>query len=87
MLLITGVLGSGVAYTFQVVAQRTITAARAVVILAGESVAAAAIAYVWLDERLLAHQWTGALMVLAAMVISELGARRRDLEIEVAEPV
>jgi drug/metabolite transporter (DMT)-like permease len=87
MLLITGVLGSGVAYTLQVVAQRTITAARAVVILAGESVAAAAIAYVWLGERLMTHQWAGALMVLAAMAISELTARRSDLEIEVAEPV
>src|ERR671925_398092 len=79
MLLITGVLGSGVAYTLQVVAQRTITATRAVVILAGESVAAAAIAFVWLDERLLAHQWVGAALVLAAMAISELSARRADL--------
>jgi drug/metabolite transporter (DMT)-like permease len=87
MLLITGVLGSGVAYTLQVVAQRTITAARAVVILAGESVAAAAIAYVWLGERLMTHQWAGALMVLAAMAVSDLTARRSDLEIEVAEPV
>jgi drug/metabolite transporter (DMT)-like permease len=58
-----------------------------VVILAGESVAAAAIAYVWLGERLMTHQWAGALMVLAAMAISELTARRSDLEIEVAEPV
>ena len=79
MLLITGVLGSGVAYTLQVVAQRTITAARAVVILAGESVAAAAIAYVWLGERLMAHQWAGALLVLTAMAISELTARRAEL--------
>ena len=86
MLLITGVLGSGVAYTLQVVAQRTITATRAVVILAGESVAAAAIAYVWLDERLLAHQWTGAMLVLAAMAISELGARRGDLRAELSAP-
>jgi drug/metabolite transporter (DMT)-like permease len=86
MLLITGVLGSGVAYTLQVVAQRTITATRAVVILAGESVAAAAIAYVWLDERLLAHQWTGALLVLAAMAISELGARRGELRAELSAP-
>ncbi|HEX5948298.1 MAG TPA: DMT family transporter [Actinomycetota bacterium] len=86
MLLITGVLGSGVAYTLQVVAQRTITATRAVVILAGESVAAAAISYVWLDERLLAHQWIGALLVLAAMVISELGARRAELRAELSAP-
>ena len=86
MLLITGVLGSGVAYTLQVVAQRTITATRAVVILAGESVAAAAISYVWLDERLLAHQWAGAALVLAAMAISELSARRADLRAELSAP-
>ena len=86
MLLITGVLGSGVAYTLQVVAQRTITATRAVVILAGESVAAAAISYVWLDERLLAHQWVGAALVLAAMAISELSARRADLTAELSAP-
>ena len=86
MLLITGVLGSGVAYTLQVVAQRTITATRAVVILAGESVAAAAIAYVWLGERLLAHQWAGALLVLAAMAVSELTARRADLRAELGAP-
>lgn len=86
MLLITGVLGSGVAYTLQVVAQRTITATRAVVILAGESVAAAAIAYVWLGERLLAHQWAGALLVLAAMAISELTARRAELRAELGAP-
>jgi hypothetical protein len=33
------------------------------------------------------HQWAGALMVLAAMAVSDLTARRSDLEIEVAEPV
>ena len=86
MLLITGVLGSGVAYTLQVVAQRTITATRAVVILAGESVAAAAISYVWLDERLLAHQWVGAALVLAAMAVSELGVRRAELRAELSAP-
>jgi drug/metabolite transporter (DMT)-like permease len=86
MLLITGVLGTGVAYTLQVIAQETVTATRAVVILAGEAVSAAAISYVWLGERLEAHQWLGALLVLAAMALSELSARRRDLEAEMATP-
>lgn len=86
LLVITGLLGSGVAYTLQVVAQRTITATRAVVILAGESVAAAAISFVWLGERLNPHQWAGAAFVLIAMVVSELGARRADLEAEAATP-
>jgi drug/metabolite transporter (DMT)-like permease len=86
MLLITGVLGSGVAYTFQVVAQQTVTATRAVIVLAGESVAAAAISYVWLGERLEPHQWLGAILVLAAMALSELSARRADLRAEAITP-
>ena len=84
ILLITGVLGSGVAYTIQVVAQRTVTATRAVVILAGESVSAAAISFVWLGERLQLHQWVGAALVLTAMALSELSARRADLRAEQA---
>ena len=87
MLLITGVLGTGVAYTLQVIAQETITAARAVVILAGEAVSAAAISYVWLGERLDPHQWLGGLLVLGAIALSELSARRRDLQADVATPV
>ncbi|HJV04146.1 MAG TPA: DMT family transporter [Actinomycetota bacterium] len=80
LLLITGVVGSGLGYTLQVFVQESVSATRAVVVLAGESVAAAAFSYVWLGERLLAHQWVGAALVLAAMVISELGARRRPVE-------
>jgi drug/metabolite transporter (DMT)-like permease len=87
MLLITGVLGSGVAYTLQVVAQQTITSGRAVIILAGETVSAAAISYVWLGERLEPHQWIGAGLVLVAMVISELTTRRAELRADVAAPV
>jgi drug/metabolite transporter (DMT)-like permease len=87
MLAITGVLGSGVAYTIQVVAQQTVTAARAVIILAGEAVSAAAISFVWLGERLEAHQWVGATLVLLAMAISELSARRAELRADVAAPV
>jgi drug/metabolite transporter (DMT)-like permease len=80
LFLITGVIGSGLGYTLQVVAQEAVSATRAVVILAGESVAAAAFSYVWVGERLGSHQWTGAGLVLAAMVISELGARRQAVE-------
>jgi drug/metabolite transporter (DMT)-like permease len=76
LLLITGVLGSGLAYTLQVMAQREVSPTRAVVILAGESVASALFSAIWLGERLAIHQWTGAAIVLTAMVVSELGARR-----------
>ena len=76
LLIVTGVLGSGLAYTLQVLAQREMTAARAVVILAGESVASAGFSAVWLGERLVLHQWIGATIVLVAMAVSELSARR-----------
>lgn len=77
VLVVTGILGSGVAYTLQVMAQREITATRAALILAGESVASAAFSALWLGERLTATQWMGASLIVGAIVISELGARRR----------
>ncbi|MGH2691316.1 MAG: DMT family transporter [Actinomycetota bacterium] len=87
LLIVTGVLGSGVAYTLQVVAQTEMSPTRAVVILAGESVAAAGFSAAWLGERLQAHQWLGAVLVLAAMVVSELRARIADIRAEAATPV
>jgi drug/metabolite transporter (DMT)-like permease len=76
LLILTGVFGSGVAFTIQVLAQRTITATRAVVLLAGEALFAAAFSAIWIGERLAVHQWIGAVLVLAAMGYSELSARR-----------
>ncbi|MFN2590270.1 MAG: DMT family transporter [Actinomycetota bacterium] len=76
LLVLTGVFGSGVAYTLQVMAQQTISPARAVVLLAGESLFAALFAAVWIEERLSLHQWIGAILVLGAMAFSELAARR-----------
>jgi drug/metabolite transporter (DMT)-like permease len=76
LLIVTGVLGSGVAFTIQVVAQQTLTASRAVVLLAGEAIVSAAASAVWIGERLSPHQWTGAVLVLVAMGFSELSARR-----------
>jgi drug/metabolite transporter (DMT)-like permease len=87
LLIVTGVLGSGVAYTLQVIAQTEMSPSRAVVILAGESVAAAAFSAVWLGERLEPHQWLGAALVLAAMAVSELRARLADVRAEAATPV
>lgn len=76
LLFLTGVLGSGVAYTLQIIGQRTLTATRAVVLLAGEALFAALFSAIWISERLSAHQWVGALLVLAAMAYSEVAARR-----------
>jgi drug/metabolite transporter (DMT)-like permease len=87
LLIITGILGSGVAFTIQVLAQQTVTPARAVVLLAGETLVAAFFAAIWLGERLSAHQWIGAILVLAAMAYSELSARRpREALVDPAVP-
>jgi drug/metabolite transporter (DMT)-like permease len=76
LLLLTGVLGSGVAFTIQILAQRRLTPSRAVILLAGESLFAALFSAIWIGERLSAHQWVGAALVLAAIAFSELRARR-----------
>jgi drug/metabolite transporter (DMT)-like permease len=76
LLVVTGVLGTGVAFTIQLVAQQTLTATRAVILLAGESLFAALFAALWIDERLDLHQWAGAALVVGAMIYSELGGRR-----------
>lgn len=75
MLTITGVFGSGVAFTLQAMAQQEIGPARAAVILAGESLVAAVLSALWIHERLEPHQWAGAALVLGAMILSELKAR------------
>ncbi|HYZ46295.1 MAG TPA: DMT family transporter [Actinomycetota bacterium] len=76
LLIVTGVLGTGVAYTLQIVAQQDLSAARTAVILSGESLVAALLSVVWIGERLFAHQWLGAALILGAMVLSETSARR-----------
>lgn len=76
LLILTGILGTGVGFTLQVMAQRSVTTTRAVVLLAGESVFSAVFSFLWIGERLSPHQWVGAILVLAAMVSSELVARR-----------
>ena len=76
LLLVTGVLGSGLAYTLQIIGQQSLNATRAVVVLASEAIFAAIFAAIWIGERLKPHQWLGAVVVLVAIVWSEMAARR-----------
>lgn len=78
LLLITGVIGSGLGYTFQAMAQREVSAGRAAVVLAGESLVAAVASYFWLGERLLPHQLLGAFLIVGAMIWSEIRASRPE---------
>ncbi len=82
--MLTGILGTGVAFTIQVVAQAEVSATRAVVLLAGEAIVAALVSAAWLHERLAFHQWLGAALVLGAMIVSELHARLRPIPIDPA---
>ena len=73
---LTGVLGSGIAFSVQVVAQRSLSPVRASILLAAEALVAALVAAIWLGERLSARGWAGAAVVLAAIAVSELHPRR-----------
>jgi drug/metabolite transporter (DMT)-like permease len=71
---LTGVLGSGVAFSIQVVAQASVTPARASVLLAAEGLVSALTAAVWLGERLSARAWLGVVLMLTAIAVSETHA-------------
>jgi drug/metabolite transporter (DMT)-like permease len=86
LLVTTGVLGTGIAYTLQLIAQRQLSPARAAIILSGESLASAMLSVVWIGERLVWHQWLGAGLIVGAMVLSETTARRKDAAVVAVEP-
>ena len=80
--ILTGVLGSGIAFSVQVMAQQWMSPVRASILLASEALVAALVAAIWLDERLSARAWLGAAVVLAAIAISELHPRRMRTRLE-----
>lgn len=73
---ITGLLGSGVAFSIQVLAQQRLTPLRTSVLLAGEALFSALAAAVWLGERLDSRQWCGVVLMMAAIAVSEAQAWR-----------
>jgi drug/metabolite transporter (DMT)-like permease len=79
---LTGVLGSGIAFSVQVMAQQSLSPVRASILLAAEAVIAAIVAAIWLGERLSARGGVGAAVVLAAIAISELLPRRAGVHPE-----
>jgi drug/metabolite transporter (DMT)-like permease len=76
LLLLNGVLGSGVAYLVQIAAQQRVDASRTAVVLCLEAMVGAVCSALWLGERLGPREWAGAALLLAAVAISELRAQR-----------
>jgi drug/metabolite transporter (DMT)-like permease len=73
-----GVLGSGVAFTAQMIGQRHIPATAAALVLASEIVVATIVASIWLGERLGPRGYVGAALVCTAIVVAQLPARRLE---------
>ncbi|MDC7224548.1 MAG: DMT family transporter [Spirochaetales bacterium] len=70
-----GILSVGVAYTLQVVAQKSVPPSHAVIILSMEGAFAALSGALFLGEVLTLRQLLGCLLMLAGMVISQLARR------------
>jgi drug/metabolite transporter (DMT)-like permease len=76
-----GLLSVGVAYTLQVVAQRHAPPAHASILMSLEAVFAAFGGWLWLDEALTPRGWAGCGLMLAGMLLSQLGGpgeRRKE---------
>ncbi len=71
-ILYTGILGSGVAFTLQVIGQRYTTAPQAAIFLSSEAPFAALFAFLFLGERLGFIGISGCMMILCAMLLVEL---------------
>jgi len=76
-LLFTGLLACGVAYTFQILGQKTTPPAVASVIFGLESVFAAIFGWLILHEQLSQRELLGAALVLVAVFLSQLTPKRK----------
>jgi drug/metabolite transporter (DMT)-like permease len=73
----TGILSVGIAYTLQVVAQRDAIATHAALIMAMESVFGALGGALFLGENMGVRGYSGAALMLAGIVVSQIGAAPR----------
>ncbi len=71
-LALTGLVASALAYFIQTFAQRHLSTARTAVILTMEPVFAGMFGYLLAGERLGPLQWVGAILILGALVLSEV---------------
>ncbi len=78
-LLYTGVLSSGVAYTFQILGQKTTKATVASLILSLESVFAVLAGWVVLGDVLLPRELLGCVLVFGAVILAQLPGKKPEL--------
>jgi drug/metabolite transporter (DMT)-like permease len=76
-LIVTSLLASAVGFLVQSYAQQHAPPARTALILAAEPAFAGLFGYLLQDERLSAVAWTGALLILAAIVLVDVVPRLR----------
>ena len=67
-----GVLSVGIAFTLQVIAQRHTPPADAAILMSAEMLIAAIAGAVYLGERLTSIQWAGGLMILSAIMVTQI---------------
>jgi drug/metabolite transporter (DMT)-like permease len=76
-ILYAGVLSVGIAYTLQIVAQKEAHPGHAAILMSTEAVFAALGGQIFLGERIDARGLAGCALMLAGMVVSQLGSWRR----------
>lgn len=76
-ILYAGLASTGIAYTLQVVAQRRAHPSHAAILLSLEAVFAVLGGWLLLSENLGPRELTGCVIMLAGMLFSQLGGRRR----------
>jgi drug/metabolite transporter (DMT)-like permease len=86
LLILTGALGTGLGYFVQIIAQRRVHPTRTAIIYTSEPLFAALFSMTWLGERLSGRGWAGAALIVAAMLVAELGAARKPA-VETATPI
>ncbi len=77
-LLYTGVLSSGVAYTFQILGQKTVRTTTASLLMSLESVFAALAGWVVLKQPLSSRELIGCCLVFGAVVLAQLPEKKKE---------
>ena len=82
-----GVLSSGLAYTLQMEAQKKVNPTVASLIMCLESVFSAVFGFIILGERLSGREIAGCLVMLSAVVLTQIPLKRKPKLVKDAEPV